>query len=71
MNETYTEQEIMESMSETDGYDWALKRILQLQKERDAAQRHVSRTRKQLAGTLSLLALHGIDLFELDDELQR
>ena len=37
--------------------------------ERDNARRHAARLRKQLAGTLSLLALHGIDLKKLDEEL--
>ena len=37
--------------------------------ERDAARRSVARLRKQLAGTLSLLAFHGIDLKKLDEEL--
>lgn len=38
-------------------------------KERDDALRYNARLRKQLAGTLSLLALHGVDLRKLDKEL--
>lgn len=35
--------------------------------ERDAARRTVQNLRKQLAGTLTLLALHGIDLEKLNE----
>ena len=62
MTSDYTELEIQEQMSDTDGYEWALKTIQELQKKRTNVRRHNARLRKQLAGMLSLLALHGIDL---------
>lgn len=67
MTSDYTELEIMESMSETDGYDWALKTILQLQKDRGEARRHIQSLKRQLGGTLGLLAQHGIDLEKLNE----
>jgi hypothetical protein len=67
MTSDYTEQEIMESMSETDGYDWALKTILRLQKDRSDARRSIQSLKRQLNGAVGLMVQHGVDLEKLNE----